>query len=120
MRNGRIKKSHYHVVNQTTGATTVVSYYTNGKASSAAPALAVKSFLQSRECRRLWNRHDRLECQWGAMGVISIRDSSDGMTKDLDRRLGNLFVVIHRTHLAKTLEHPAFTRLHVRLRVDAS
>lgn len=55
------------------------------EASSAARALAIKPFGQCQERRGLRNRHDGLERQRRAMGVVTIGDSCHGMAKDLDR-----------------------------------
>ena len=40
------------------------------------------------------------------MGIVAIRDSADRMAEDLDRRLGDVLVVVRCTSLAQILEHP--------------
>ena len=54
------------------------------------------------------------------MGIVTIGDSSCGMAKDFDGRLGEMLVVIRRTSLAKIFEHPGlfFSGLDTRLRFD--
>ena len=55
------------------------------------------------------------------MGVVAIRDAADRMAEDLDRRLGDMLVVVRRTGLPEILQLPGlvFTRFDVRPWLDA-
>ena len=52
---------------------------------------------------------------------MTIGDSANRMTEDLDRRLRDVLVVVRRTRLSKILEHPGlvFAGFDVRLGLDA-
>ena len=64
------------------------------------------AFDECKECRRLWNRHDHSKGQWIAMCVMTVRDSTDGMAENLDRRLGNVFFILGRARLSEILQVP--------------
>lgn len=40
------------------------------------------------------------------MSVVTVRDSTDGMVENLDRRLGNVFVIVGRARLSEILQVP--------------
>ncbi len=92
-----------------------------GESPPAAWALAVETLGQCRKGRGLWNCHDRFESERSAMGVVTIGDSSGGMTKYFDGRFRDVLIVVRRACLAKILEYPGlfFPGLDVRLRFDA-
>ncbi len=64
------------------------------------------AFDECKECRRLWNGHDCSKGQWIAMSVMTVRDSTDGMAENLDRRLRNVFVIVGGARLAEILQVP--------------
>jgi hypothetical protein len=80
------------------------------------------TFDECKECRRLWNGHDRSKGQWIAMSVMTVRDSTDGMAENLDRRLRNVFVLVGRARLAEILQVPwhLLPRFDVQFRTNAS
>jgi hypothetical protein len=92
-----------------------------GESSLATRTLAVASLEERRERRRLRRRHDCLEGQRGSVGVVAIGDAADRMAENLDRRLGNVLVVVGRARLAQILQlpRPLFTGFDVRSRLDA-
>ena len=53
---------------------------------------------------------------------MTVRDSTDGMAENLDRRLGNVFVIVGRACLAEILQVPwhLLTRFDVQFRTNAS
>lgn len=55
------------------------------------------------------------------MCVMAIRDASDGMPKDFDRRLWHVGVIVSRTRLPKVFENPRFLSsvLHIPLWLHA-
>src|SRR5437660_11873037 len=57
-----------------------------GEWPPAAGALALVPVDQGRERGRLWDGHDRLERQRGAVGVVAVGDAPDGVARDLHRR----------------------------------
>jgi hypothetical protein len=72
----------------------------------AARALPIEPIGQGPERRRLRQRQDSSKCQWRAMGVVAVGDSTGGMAEDFDGRLGHVRVVVGCASLAKILEHP--------------
>ena len=92
-----------------------------GESPSAARTLAIETSDKRRKCGRLRKGHDRFERQRSTMGIVAISDSADGMAEDLDRRLGNVLVVVRRASLAEVLEHPrfVFVRLDICFGPDA-
>jgi hypothetical protein len=55
------------------------------KAPSTAGTLALKPLDERGECCWLWQRHDCLERQWSAVGVVTVHDPADRMAENLDR-----------------------------------
>lgn len=55
------------------------------------------------------------------MSVMSVRDAAHRMAENLDRRLGDMLVVVRRASLPEILQLPGFVRarLNVRPRLDA-
>lgn len=80
------------------------------------------AFDECKECRRLWNGHDCSNGQWIAMSVMTVRDSTDGMAENLDRRLRNVFVIAGRACLAEILQVPwhLLPRFDIQFRTNAS
>src|SRR5262249_61570086 len=66
-------------------------------------------------------RPSRVEGPRGSVGVVAIGDAADRMAEDLDRRLGDVLVVVHRARLAQILQLPRLfpARLDIRLWSDA-
>ena len=56
------------------------------------------------------------------MRIVAVSDSTDGVPKDFNRRLRNVFIVVSRTRLAQIFEFPrlVISGFRVRLRLDAS
>src|SRR5262249_6838018 len=92
-----------------------------GEPSPAARALTVATPQDRRERTRLRQRHDRPEGQWGAVGVVAIRDPAHRMAQDLDRRLGHVLVIVRRARLPQVLQLPQLllAGLDVQPRLDA-
>src|SRR5438128_1875192 len=77
-----------------------------GEAPPTAGALTITPFEERRERRRLRQRHDRPERQRGAVGVVPVGDAADRVAQDLDRRLGDVLVVVGGARLAQILQLP--------------
>ena len=92
-----------------------------GEPSPAARALAVAPSQERRERTRLRQGHDRPERQRGAVGVVAVRDPADRVAEDLDRRLGDVLVVVRRARLPQVLQLPGLllAGLDVQPRLDA-
>lgn len=90
------------------------------KPATAARAFTVDATQQGFEGERLGQRHDRLEREWIAMSVMSIRHSANRMAEDLNRRLGQVSVVVCRAGLAQISEDPKpfRSRFGILLRLD--
>ena len=92
-----------------------------GEPPPAARALAVPPRRIAENARRLRQGHDRPEGQRGPVGVVAIRDPADRMAQDLDRRLGDVLVIVRRAGLPQVLQLPRLllARLDVQPRLDA-
>jgi hypothetical protein len=54
------------------------------------------------------------------MGVVAIGDAAGRMAENLDRRHGDVLVIVRRTRLAKVLQLPRLSGLNVSERVASS